>query len=363
MQIKKLFPIVVALIILIAMVAGCTQQTTAPATTTAPAATTTAPAQTYKLVWEGSFTPKHKTWESVEQLVKLVNEATGNRIKLEIHPGGEPVPIMEAMAALDKGTIDVLSSTPTYYSGQVPLADFMLVPGNVGSFEDLFDVLYNTEVGKILEAAYEKNANAKVLCCQLMGSYDIMVSHKAKKIRTVDDFKGIKLGASGGASLECVRLLGGHNVTSTGTGTYEVMDQGILDARFLSTYTLEVYSLAEVCHQVLQPHVVNAAGLVTWFNMKKWDSLPADIQKAFMEISRSPEYTKWQIDQVKAYESGLYEKAVKENGVEIYTFPPAEVAKFKATVAPVWDWWIDFCGQKGFKAEAQQIVDFLKKRW
>ena len=110
---------------------------------------TAPPAKVITLVHESVYPATHRISVQDRWWQEEVEKASNGRIKFEYHPGGEPVVKAEALRGLSKGTIDVLTSASTYYSGDCAIADFMLGPKNFKTYEDLFDLCYG-EVGNII---------------------------------------------------------------------------------------------------------------------------------------------------------------------------------------------------------------------
>jgi TRAP-type C4-dicarboxylate transport system substrate-binding protein len=85
------------------------------------------------------------------------------------------------------------------------------------------------------------------------------------------------------------------------------------------------------------------------FNLKKWQSLPADIQKIFEDLS--PWLGEELIKADTGYEAMVIGKA-KEMGHTIVTPTPEEVQLWRQAVQPVHDKWIAETAAKGLPAKA-----------
>ena len=73
-------------------------------------------------------------------------------------------------------------------------------------------------------------------------------------------------------------------------------------------------------------------------NKDKWNKIPADVQKIMQQAGRE-----WEDEQFKLA-TEFVKTAVKklsDGGMKVTKLPPAELAKFRKAVAPVYKWWLD----------------------
>jgi TRAP-type C4-dicarboxylate transport system substrate-binding protein len=290
-----------------------------------------------------------------------VVKASKGRIKFEYHPGGEPVLSDEALRGLSKGTIDILTAASTYYSGDCAIGDFMLMPKNFKTYEDLFDLLYG-EVGEIMERVYLDKTKVKYLWTNPFAPEDFQIGKKAKKIRHIEDFKGMKCRAAGPAPSKTVECLGMVPLATIAGEYYTAMQRGEIDCGLMTSYSLETYKMWEVCDQVVDPPVFNNCAVLVWVNQDKWNTIPGDLQKIMLDIPRSKEFQKREMDFLQADDERIINIA-KGYGVEFYVLPPEDQAKMWAAVAPVWDWYVEVNEKQGYGAEAKEIREIMAKRF
>ena len=322
---------------------------------------TAPPAKVITLVHESVYPATHRISVQDRWWQEEVEKASNGRIKFEYHPGGEPVVKAEALRGLSKGTIDVLTSASTYYSGDCAIADFMLGPKNFKTYEDLFDLCYG-EVGNIIDKVYQKKMNVKYLWMNPFAPENFQVGKKTKKIRHIEDFKGLKIRGAAGAADATIKCLGGNPVATIAGEYYTAMQQGVVDAGLMTSYSLETYKMWEVCDQVVDPPVFNNCAVVVWMNLDKWNTIPKDLQKILLDIPRSKEFQKRQMDFLKGDDERII-KIAKEKGVEFYVLPPEDQAKMWALVAPIWDWYVATNEKQGYGAESKKLREIIAKRF
>jgi len=154
----------------------------------------------------------------IGDVLRAIEKDSGGRIKLERHWAGEPVPKKETLEGVGKGIIDMLLSAQTYYSGKIAIADHGIMPKNFRTNDDIFDLWWNTPMGKIIDDVYQKRANAKVIAPMPFSNYVIQVRKGSKKIRKFEDFKGRKMRAPGGMAAMAAK---GHVMD----GDWDMIDQ------------------------------------------------------------------------------------------------------------------------------------------
>lgn len=289
-----------------------------------------------------------------------VEKKSGGRIKFERHWGGQPVPVQEMLSAVKHGTLDIISETPDYYSGQVAIGDIGMMPKTFRTNEDVFDLWWNSPLGKIMDEAYQKKAGVKVLFPLIFGDSTIQVSKKIKKIRKLEDFNGLKMRAPGGIPHLVTKALGGAPVSIVGAEYYTAMQRGVVDAGIMPTYSLESYKMWEVADQVVTPPIFGCCFMFWFVNLNKWNELGPELQKLFFSTHREMES---QFISYNADDDARVEKIAKEKGVEFYTLPPSEQEKLFKAMENVWDEYIAKCDKQGMKSEASQVRSILHERF
>ena len=291
----------------------------------------------------------------------LVEKNSKGRIKFERHWGGEPVPVKQALDALRVGTLDVLTEVPHYYSGKIAIADIGIMPRNYRTFSDVFDLWWNSPLGKIIDDVYQKRANAKTLYPLIFAPENMQISKKTKKIRHFEDLKGLKIRAAGGLAHLAVKAIGGAPVTTIGGEYYTAMQRGTIDAGIMTTYSLESYKMWEVCQQVVDPPIFNRCHQLFWINLDKWKEMGPELQNVMINAARAL-WRPRSISYINVDDARIT-KLARKKGVEFYVLPLEDQAKMWKAVEPVWDAYVAKCEKQGLGAEAKQVREILAKRF
>lgn len=319
--------------------------------------------QPIKLIFQSNYPSTHSRLGNHTPLgdfLRWLEEDSGGRIKIERHWGGEPVPKKETLEGVGKGIIDLLFSAPSYYSGKIAIADHGIMPKNFRTNADVYDIWYNSPAGKMIDEIYQKRANVKIVCPWVYSNYITQVGKRTKKIKKFEDFKGLKIRASGGMASLAAKGVGGSPVLTIGGDYYTAMQRGTIDAGMMPMYTLEAYKMWEVCDQVVYPPIFNNCFVVFFMNLDKWKALGPDLQKVVMNVARKTETR--QIAFI-AVDDVRIKNIAQDKGVDFYTLPPEDAKKMYEAVENVWDLYIERNTKQGLGDEAKKIREIVQKRF
>ena len=131
-----------------------------------------------------------------EMMAKMVAEATDNKFQIQTFAGGEIVPGLQVLDAVQNGTCEIGHTASYYYFGKDPTFTFgSSVP--FGPNMRINQAWYMLGGGRdVLNEFYKKYNVTSLLAgntgCQMGGWF-------RKEIKTVDDLKGLKMRIGGGA--------------------------------------------------------------------------------------------------------------------------------------------------------------------
>ena len=317
----------------------------------------------YRLFWQNFASPKHRCSVNAIRFGDALMAASKGRIKFNYH-FGEPVPNKELLNACGAGTIDLFNSSVTYYSGKVGIADFFMMPSNFKSYEEMFDIFMNTELWDIIDKVYRKKSNCTIIYpLALFSDENFQISKKTKKVRRLDDLKGMKIRAAGGAVHQTVKYLGASPTLTISSEYYTAVARGTVDGGLITNYTLQTYKMWEVCHQVVNPPVFPTGTTPVWMNLDSWNSLPEDLQQVFRRVARDPKLFQETLEYLKMKDKEIKKTAIEKYGVEFYNLPAQDAKEMYKKVEPVWDWYVNNCTRQGFGEEAKRIKNLLLDRF
>ena len=191
-------------------------------------------------------------------------------------------------------------------------------------------------------------------------SPESMVQTLNKKITTLEDLKGLKIRATGRIA-DITKALGATPMPIEIVDTYEALRRGVIDGNLGNFEQLKGFKLGEVLkYQTASWKIATVYCFYVVMNKNKWNSLPADVQKVFTDVSR--EFVdEWAMEWNKIDIEGK-EYFVKQGG-QIVPISDAEMARWVKAVEPVIADFKKDMISKGYKAaEADAWISYIMER-
>src|SRR6266704_955347 len=241
------------------------------ATLAAPAIAQSMPELKWRLAasWPKSL---DTLWGGVEHMVKLVAEPPDNKFQIQTFAGGEIVPGLQVLDAVQNGTVEMGHTASYYYFGKDSTFSFgASVP--VGPNQRLNQAWYVLGGGReILNGFYKKYNCVSLLAgntgCQMGGWF-------RKEINSVDDLKGLKF-RIGGFPGRVLQKLGVVPQQIAGGDIYPALEKGTIDAaEWVGPYDDERLGFNKVAPFYYYPGFWEGGPTVhLYFSKPKWDELP-----------------------------------------------------------------------------------------
>ena len=300
----------------------------------------------------GSFTLNYLK----ENWVDKVEKMTGGKFKLEILPSKAVVPHREVMSAVSAGILQGDFNAVAYYAGKD--AAFGMMGDLIAGYDtaEQFQMFCRFGGGReILQKIYDKFTGGKI---HIVGcgpfSKEALVA--TKPIRTVEDFKGVKIRSPEGMAAAVFKAVGASPTAIPFPETFTAVEKGIVDAADASSYSnnssLGFYKVAKY---PLFPGIHSMAVLNFTVNKAVWDKLGEQGQAAL----ETWYYAAW-TDMSRASDVEDRKIAAKDaaSGVEIIDWSSEERAKFRKIAAGVWE---DYAKQSALAKEAYDLhIAFMK---
>ncbi|MFL5096247.1 MAG: TRAP transporter substrate-binding protein, partial [Xanthobacteraceae bacterium] len=277
-----------------------------------------------------------------EMMAKVVGEATDNKFQIQPFAGGEIVPGLQVLDAVQNGTVEIGHTASYYYFGKDPTFTFgSAVP--FGPNMRINQAWYMLGGGKeVLNEFYKKYNVTSLLAgntgCQMGGWF-------RKEITTVDDLKGLKF-RIGGFAGRVLQKLGAVPQQIAGGDIYPALEKGTIDgAEWVGPYDDEKLGFYKVAQYYYYPGWwEGGTANHLMINLQKWNELPKNYQAIVAAAaayanseeqakydSRNPAALKRLIangTQLKPFSQPIMEACLKASN-ELYTETSARNADFK----------------------------------
>ena len=236
-------------------------------------------AKTISLSLASFGAPTHCNVTTAIDWAKEIESLSNGEVKIVAYWGGS---LLKAGAIYDgvvQGAADIGMDMPTYAKGRFPVAECIGLPWGYPNSEVSSQVAYD-----VLEKFKPKEIeDVHIFYLASMGGAALEGN---KPIRTLQDIKGLKV-RSAGNTVKIIQALGGVSISMPITETYDALRKNTVDCTLNSLEALMLFKFAEVSKYTTKVPCIGY-GSINWIFMsqKKWNSLPADIQKIFEEVSK-----------------------------------------------------------------------------
>ena len=302
-----------------------------------------------------TLTDQHSeyAWGSVHALqpwVKQVERASKGQVKIQIYPNQTLSMGEDNWNAVKNGFADIGWCYHGYWPGMTPLADVISLPAlPFKSAEKGSEVLWKLyEMFPSMQKQFEEN---HVLLLYTSRPQTLITTKK--RVKTLEDVRGLKIRATKGPPSDQILAMGGTSMLIPMSDSYVSMQMGTIDgtgATYEAILDLRLYEVAKFYTEV--PFPADYFSII--MNKNKWESLPQGVKDAMTSVSGLQGARFWGRNAFDTAKEALFQKS----GVEInfYSLPDVERDRWRETGGePVWNQWVNSMKEIGYPA-AQDIL-------
>jgi TRAP-type mannitol/chloroaromatic compound transport system substrate-binding protein len=207
-----------------------------------------------------------------ETFSKFVSEATDGKFTIQVFPGGEIAPPLEAANEVGKGNVEMCHTASYYYWGKDPTYAFgTAVPFGLNSRMQNAWMYYGG--GMDLMNEFYATQNLIAFPCGNSGAQ--MGGWFRKEIKSVADLAGVKM-RIGGFGGKVISKVGVVPQQLPGAQIYENLEKGVIDAaEWIGPYDDEKLGFYKVAPFYYYPGWWEGGAMLhTMVNTAKWAELP-----------------------------------------------------------------------------------------
>jgi TRAP-type C4-dicarboxylate transport system substrate-binding protein len=283
-----------------------------------------------------------------------VKSRTNGRVEITYFPGGTLLNPVKMYDGVITGITDLGFSHIQYTRGRFPVTEVFDLPLGFPSgwvATQVSDEFYNK---------YKPKEWSDVQVLYLTTSGPLILQTIKKPVKTLDDIKGIKIRATGQLS-DVITALGGLPIPLQMPDVYDSLRRGVIEGVTVDLSTLKFWKFAEVVKYVTSTWRLGTGITFYWvISKRKWDALPSDIQKIFMEIAneaKEKQAVLWNDMDIQGRD------LFTSQGGKIIDLSNREVARWKKAVEPVFDSYKKAMVSKGFKeSEIDEWIKYIGDR-
>ena len=292
-------------------------------------------AKTYKwdlqAVWPAGF----MSFVACADVIDRINEASGGRLEMTLHPAGSIVPTYEILDAVDAGALDGQVSGISAQFGKFATAMFFdKYPAGPNAYES-YVWLYHAGGMELWQELYDTN-DINVHVVGVMGASQAEnFGWFDEPVTSLDDFKGLKFRTQGTWG-DVLTSLGCSVVTIPGGEVYESAQRGVIDAFEYSTPAVDRSAgFPEIRNVMMEPGIHAPTALYDLIiNKDSWNELPDDL-KVLVELGCQAGAA-WVLTATD-YQDMIAFTEIVDMGIQVETLPDDVIAEIVVISNEMWD--------------------------
>jgi TRAP-type C4-dicarboxylate transport system substrate-binding protein len=286
--------------------------------------------------------------------------ASNNRLRCQLFPamsmGGTPPQLVDQVR---DGVTDLTITLPGYTAGRFPMMEVFELPFMTNSAEAGAQAAWDY----LQKHALKEFPGTRILAVWV---HDEGYIHtRDKPVRTLADFKGLKMRAPTRQTNKLLVRLGATPVAMPLPAIVEAVSKGVVDGFLLPWEAMPALKLEEMVkfHSETDPSrpALYSAVFIFGMNQAKYDALPPDL-KAVIDRHSGPELSR-QIGRTWDESQTLGRQLARDRGNTFHTIPPAELDQWVQVSAPLYDEWVADMDRRGLNGRQllQDARDLLAR--
>ena len=273
------------------------------------------PPITLRLTWTTSMDTH--VGKGAQHFVKRMSELTGGQVTVRLFPNSGLGSEQQALEGMQAGTVDM--GLITVYTNAVKVGVVLDLPflfRDVAHWKKSVDGPPGQAIAETAPAA-----GVRILAWYLGGWRDV---YGSKPMRSVDDFKGLKIRTQQAVALvEFFKAIGAIPTPIAWPETYLALQQKTVDAAETALWAMYDAKQYEVAKFAVETHH-SQSNIPVMISEQRWKTLPPDVQQALVTAARESADV-----QQKAYQAEADAMVVKlkEKGIVFTTPGPRPVPR------------------------------------
>jgi tripartite ATP-independent transporter DctP family solute receptor len=295
----------------------------------------------------------HPVGNGLAKMNTCVGEKSGGKMKLQGFWGGALGGDLQATQALRSGTQEMVITSSSPLVGIVP---------ELGVFDLPFLVANEKEADALLDGAFGKYIADKLPAAGLVNlayweNGFRNLTNSRRPVQKVEDFAGVKVRVmQNNIFLDTFKTMGANAVPMAFGEVFTALETKAIDGQENPFVTIDTSKFSEVQKYLSVTNHAYTPFLVL-YSKQLWDKLSADEQKALMEcaiVGRDEERKVGRELASKSLEN------IKKAGMQVNELAPAEQARLREAVKPVYERHAATIGQETI-AKAQEALAQIRK--
>ena len=276
---------------------------------------------------------------------KEIEKRTHGKVKFKWYLANSLVNQMQAQKAVREGLVDVVVQDAIWIEeSRYPIAKLLNLPFMFDSPRQgayAFFKAYET-----IPEMRKEFVKVKPLAFFTTGLINVCI--KGAPPKTLKEMQGKKLWSVSKTAVQMLKLFGATPVSTKLQDVYMGLQRGMLDGALFPIAPAAAFKLTEIANGYT---IGNFAAGCQYFamNLKKWNTLPPDVQKVFDDLALS---TSMLAGTTLTNMTAKVLDGLKKRGDTVYVLPAEEKARWRAKLKPIYDQAIADINKKGIDGKA-----------
>lgn len=250
--------------------------------------------------------------ENIAQFGREVETATQGRLKIELAPNGNLVPLNEIRQAVQDGKVQAGETIMSSLVKEIPIAGADSIPFVVGSYKAA------QRLWQLQRPGMEREFSTRGLQILYAVPWPPQGLYVTRAVKTVADFKGMKMRSYNQTTVRIAEMLGAQSVDISMGEVGRALGEGRLETMITSAVT-------GVDNKVWGP-IKHYYDINAWFpknivfvNAKDFNALPAKDRAQVLAAAGDAESRGWMASEIVARDSTL---ELQRNGIKVDRLTP-----------------------------------------
>ena len=279
-----------------------------------------------------------------------IEKNSKGEVEIKFYPAQQLYNHKSSVAVLQKGGVEMGMVQLGFWTGVVPSVSSLAFMTFYNNF-DHFKAVMDGAPGDMFRKDFEEMANLKVLGWANYGKLEIA---SKKPIRTLKDFKGMRIRGTGADCALWLQGVGAGPVTMNSGEVYQALQRGTVDAAVSGPSSFDQRKWYEVTK-----YNTNSAIAPVWpyfmvVHKDTWNKLTPELQKIFIDAHKKAE--EYNLS-TAAEEDHLAEAKLLELGMVRNDIPSEELARWREKGMPKI---LKTYKKRVGEAKAQKILDAIE---
>lgn len=298
------------------------------------------------------FAANDKPTQLHKAFAEDVEKATNGRFKITVFASGQlPYKASDVLRIVAQNQVEIGDVAFGFVAGDVPALNALSMPFSCTSIDKFYDKVAPA-LAKGINDEFAARFKVTAPLQWVMPPQQLWLT---KAVNGIDGFKNLKVRSWNREQSEMMRLLGGSGVTITPAEVVPALQRKVVDGAFTAAIPALDWKFNEVTPFAMMLNLTLAHQAMT-VNQAALDKLPADIREIFLK--KSAEWAARYRSEIIAADAAA-RKTLTEKGMTLRETPPAEEARLREAVKPIWEEWVKANGA-GAKATLDAAVEACK---